>query len=389
MGIKLVRPFSFGSTVSTDTFTDRKAEAKKLRSNLVSGINTIIISPRRWGKSSLVEKVMNDIRNEHQDIGIVSVDLFAVSSKEEFLELFAQEVITAASTKWEERLEQAKTIFKSIVPKISVSPDPNSTISLGFDWNELTKHQREILDLPETLAHKKGLRFIVCVDEFQDLANLSEFQDFEKNLRSYWQRHKHVTYCLYGSKRHMMTEIFNRPSQPFYRFGDIMMLPKISREKWVSFICDRFRVTGKSISVGLADSIASLMQDHSWYVQQLAHYTWNTSDVTATEDSLRKALRELIDANSPLFLRNVEIMSNTQVNLLKALLNGESQLTSTRVMQKYHLGTPRNVAKNRDMMIQTDVIEKTPEGYKFLDPPFELWLKERLMGISVESLISL
>lgn len=382
----ITHPFSFGSTVSTDTFTDREAEAAKLESNLTSGINTIIISPRRWGKSSLVEKVMNDIRDEHADIRIVSIDLFAVSSKEEFLELFAQEVIRASSTKWQERLEQAKTVFKSIIPKISVSPDPNSTISLGFDWDELGKHQGEILDLPETLGQKKGLRFIVCIDEFQDLANMSGFENFEKQLRANWQRHKLVTYCLYGSKRHMMTDIFNLSSKPFYRFGDIMMLPKIGRKHWVSFIIDRFNVTGKRISEELADGIASLMQDHSWYVQQLAHYTWNATDREATREALRGALRQLIDANSPLFLRDMEIMSNTQVNLVKALLHGETQLTSAKVMQTYRLGTPRNVSRNRDVMIQNDLIEASDSGYRFLDPPFELWLKERLMGISIDSL---
>lgn len=384
MSKKITSPFAFGSTVSTNAFANREAEAGKLSSNLMSGINTIIISPRRWGKSSLVEKVTADIQASGSEYRIVSIDLFAISSKEEFLELFAQEVIKASSGKWEEWVKQAKEVFKNIIPKIELSADPNSSLSLRFDWEELEKHQNEIIDLPELLAKKKKVKFIVCIDEFQNLAGLAGFEALEKKLRALWQRHKNVTYCLYGSKRHMMTEIFNRSSKPFYRFGDIMMLPRIKRQKWVPFIQERFKSTGKNISEKLSEKLADLMQDHSWYVQQLAHYTWNISGKTATEENLKRALRELIDANSPLFQREIEILSGTQTNLIKALLKNETKLTSEKVMRTYALGTPRNVSKNRDLLIRNDVIQTTETGFEFLDPTFRLWLLEKMMKIPVD-----
>jgi hypothetical protein len=131
------------------------------------------------------------------------------------------------------------------MPKLSIGIDPTSDFSLSFDWQELKKNSEEVLNLPETIANKKGIKFIICLDEFQNLSSFKDYLVFEKKLRASWQRHKSVTYCLFGSKRHMMTEIFNNPSKPFYRFGDIMLLQKIETKKWVTFIRKSFEKTDK------------------------------------------------------------------------------------------------------------------------------------------------
>ena len=274
-------PFIYGKTVSNDAFTDRTQESEKLSNNLLQGINTIIISPRRWGKSSLVEKVVNTINGTQTDLKTVVIDLFSVSTEEEFLELFAKEVIKASSSKWQDWLKSGKDLFKQLVPKLSVGVDPSSDFSLSFDWEELKRHKDEILNLPEVIAQKKNIRFVVCLDEFQNLATFPDYEGLEKKMRAIWQRQKKVCYCLYGSKRHMMTEIFNNTSKPFYRFGDIILLQKISGEDWHQFILESFESTGKTISEEMARKIPQLMKDHSWYVQQLAHYTWQKTEKNA------------------------------------------------------------------------------------------------------------
>jgi hypothetical protein len=368
-------PFVYGNTVSLSAFTNRENEIKKLSSNLRSGINTMIISPRRWGKSSLVEKVAHELTKK-STYRVVTIDLFTVNSTEAFLELYAREVVKASSNKWEEWVNTAKTFFRSITPKIQLSADPQSDFSLGFDWEELRKHPDEILQLPEAIAQKKELRFIICIDEFQNMAYFDGFQDFERKLRAIWQRHKAVTYCLYGSKRHMMLNIFNSPSKPFYRFGDILLLPKIREEKWVSFICAAFKGTKKNIEKEDAALMCRLMQNHSWYMQQLAHYTWNITHRSAGKNEIKKALEELINSNSPLYQREVEILSTTQLNLLKAIVAGEQQFTAAKVMQDYNLGTPNNVSKNKAILLEKDVIHKEEKGYELLDPSFLIWFEQ-------------
>lgn len=373
-------PFIYGTTVSDNSFTNRENESAKLLSNLLNGINTTIISPRRWGKSSLVEKVVGSISKNHNNKRTIIIDLFSVGSQEEFLELFAKEVIKASSSKWEEWMSSGKAFFQRLIPKLSVGIDPNSDFTVRFDWEELRKNVDEILNLPETIAQKKGIEFIICLDEFQNLASFSGYPEFEKKLRAYWQRHKSVTYCIYGSKRHMMTDIFNNPAKPFYRFGDIILLQKIETTSWISFIKKGFSTTGKSINSVAAEMIPKLMKNHSWYVQQLAHYTWNNTQDIATIAELNSALRELVNANSPLYQKEIENLSSTQVHFLKAVCMGETQFTSTIVMQKYLLGTPRNVSKNKTVLINADIIHEVNKKFEFVDPAFELWFNKQFFN---------
>ena len=366
-------PFLFGRTVSNLGFTNREHDLDKLYKNLTQGINTMLISPRRWGKSSLVEKMILELRRKNPEIKVVNLDLFSVSTEEEFLEMFAREIIKASSSVWQEWIQSAKDFFKHLTPILTVGIDPMNDFSLGFDWNQLKKHRSEILELPEKLALDKKCRFIICLDEFQNLATFKDFEFLEKSMRAIWQRQKSVTYCLYGSKRHMMTDIFNNPSKPFYRFGDIMLLQKIKREKWISFIIESFAKTKNEISPNLAELIPTLMQDHSWYVQQLAHYTWQKTKKKATKIEVQLAFSELIEANSPLYLREVEGLSLTQLNFLKAVAKKEEKLSSMEVLLKYRLGTSANVVKNKSILLKADLIDEFDGKLSFLDPAFEYW----------------
>ena len=374
-------PFKFGNTVSTKSFTNREKERKNLIVNLTSGINTMIISPRRWGKSSLVEKVFQEIEVKKKKTKCVIIDLFSVGSEEEFLELFAKEVIKSTSSKWEDWVLLAKESFSQLIPNISMGIDPITDFKLHFNWDELKKNSHEILDLPEKIARNKKTKIIIGIDEFQNLAEFHDYTFLEKRMRSHWQRQQNVTYCLFGSKRHMMTEIFTNSSKAFYKFGDLMFLPKIKTTDWVKFIVNNFQETGKTIEKSIAKQIPQFMKEHPWYVQQLAHYTWNISSKTATAKDVEKALLELINANTPFYQKEVEILSATQINLVKAIVKNEKQFTSTKVMQAYNLGTPRNASKNKAILIKNDIAHSTEGKIELLDPGFELWFKKQFFNI--------
>lgn len=366
-------PFIYGKTVSLFGFTNREQEVEKVTNNLLNNINTMIISPRRWGKSSLVEKVINGIND--QNTKTILIDLFSISSEEEFLEKFAKEVIKKSSPKWEDWINTAKQYFKQLIPKISIGIDPTSDFSISFDWEELRKNSTEILDLPEIIGQKKGIKFIICIDEFQNLAAFNEFEKLEKKMRSVWQRQKNVTYCLYGSNRHMMSQLFNDSSKPFYRFGDLLFLPKIKEERWVEFIQKSFSQTSKKIEKEQAEWIAKKMKNHSWYVQQLSHYAWVRTNEKVTEENLSNALEELFRSNSPYYLNVIENLSPTQINFLKAISLNETMLTGTKIMRKYDLGTSNNVIKNREILIKKDIIEYSEGRYEWMDPVFESWFQ--------------
>ena len=161
-----------------------------------------------------------------------------------------------------------------------------------------------------------------------------------------------------------------------------MLLQKIETSKWVKFICKGFEDTGKTIPESVAQRIPESMKNHSWYVQQLAHYTWNLTSRKAGEQEVKNALKELVQANSPLYQKEVESISSTQLNLLKAIGKGEIKFMSTSVMQQYQLGTPRNVSKNRDNLINNDIVHEVNGLFEFLDPAFELWFRKQFFNQS-------
>lgn len=368
-------PFVFGTTVSQGSFANREQDLERLYNNMLNGVNSMLISPRRWGKSSLVEKLIVEVRRKNPKICVVSIDLFSANSEEEFLELFAREVIKASSTKWEDWMRSGKDFFQQLVPKLSIGLNPKVDFSITFDWKEIRKYRDEILDLPERIAREKGVKYLICLDEFQNLAAFDQYEQMEKSMRAVWQRQKSVTYCLYGSRRHMMADIFSNPSKPFYRFGEVILLEKIKREKWVDFILRKFEESKKQLTPELAVLIPEWMEDHSWYVQQLAHYTWQKSTKKVTLTNLQKALKELIATNSPFYQREVESLSRGQLNLLKAIANQAERLTSVEIIDTYKLGTSANVVKNRRVLMNLDVIYEHNGQWDFLDPAFKRWFQ--------------
>jgi len=377
---EITTPFDFGTTVDRATFNNRRKDLERLKGNMAGGINTILISPRRWGKSSLVVQATIELQAERKNARMAILDMFTCGTFEEFLENIARETLKATSNKWEEQVRNAKTFLKSISPRIEVGNDVDPGISIGFDWKEARKHVGDILDLPERIAQAKKLRLVICVDEFQNLTNWNDDLRMQKLMRAHWQRHKHVTYVLYGSKRHMMADLFDSSGKPFYRFGDLIWLQRIAIAHWTPFIVGRFKSTGKSITPELATALANTVQCHSWYVQQLAHFTWSLTKKKADSDGLERALELVLDANTPLYQLQCETLSQSGINILKAIANGETQLTSAAVMHEHRLGTSRNVQKARMALENKDLIERTPTGWAFLDPGFELWFKREFLG---------
>ena len=150
---------------------------------------------------------------------VCQMDLFNVRNEEHFYSLLAQKVIAAASSKWEKAIENAKKFFSRLVPKISIGTDPTNEVSIDFDWEEVKHNPDEVLDLAETIAREKGLKIVICVDEFQNISEFAEPDYFQKRLRSHWQQHQHVAYFLYGSKRHMIILIMRSNWLSWHGFG--------------------------------------------------------------------------------------------------------------------------------------------------------------------------
>lgn len=371
-------PFVFGVRVEGNTFTDRKDETNRLKMNFLYGVNTILISPRRMGKTSLVEKVCSLV--ESDTLKIAKIDAFGCRSENDFINAFATAVVRATSSKWEEWMENAKTFLSRFIPKISIGQDPLTDFSIALEYNRANTVTEDILQLPETIAKQKGIKIVICIDEFQQIADFPDSITFQKKLRSVWQLQSNVSYCLYGSKKHMMEKMFQSQSHPFYRFGDLFYLDKISETDWVEYICDRFRVTGKEISRELASEICTVTDRYSSYVQQLAWLVWLRTDKHATKEDVEFGIDRMLDACEPLFIQQTESLSAYQMNFLRALANGvNTGFTRSEILDTYQLGTAANISRLKKALTEKDLIMMTaPKKLEISDPILALWLKRRV-----------
>lgn len=369
-------PFQFGTLATEDNFIDRVEDRKLLKQLLSSHINVMLISPRRWGKSSLVKKAMSELIVEDKNVRVCYIDAFSIGSEAEFYRTFASQVIACASSKMERWIEDAKKFLMGVVPQVVLNDQVTDFAAFDLKFVPQEKDKMTILQLPEMLAKEKGIRIVVCIDEFQQLANLPEYSDMEGKMRSVWQQQQLTSYCLYGSKRNMMLNIFNNSNSPFYRFGQVIFMNKIAKEHWMPFIVSAFENTGKSISTDFVERICDIVACHSWYLQQLCYFIWSYTATEVTEEVFELGLKQVMNINTPMFQNDTENLSSTQIEMLKAIVNGEQHFSSQAVKQIYSLGNPNTIVKNKRTLQNKDIVEMQKNEFVFVDPIYQLWFKE-------------
>jgi hypothetical protein len=369
-------PFQFGSLAEKENFIDRVEDRALLKQLLMSGIHTMLISPRRWGKSSLVKAVGEELMAENDNVRVCYIDAFSISTETEFYRVFASRVMSCAASRFEKGIEDMKKFITGAVPQLVIRDKVTEFVTFDLRFQPQEKDKFEILELPEKIAVAKGLRIIVCIDEFQQLANIPQYPDMEGKMRSVWQQHHNVSYCFYGSKRHMMTDIFNDSSKPFYRFGQVIWLKKIEEQYWVEFIVNAFARTGKSITTEQAIRICDVTKCHSWYVQQLSFFIWNSTDTAVTEEIFNRALQRLIDTNAPMFQNDVEQLTASQKAMLQAVSHGNYQFAAEATKRMYTMGNANTIARNKRILQDKDYIEQQGQKFSFVDPIFQLWFNQ-------------
>ena len=370
-------PFVFGKLAVDRNFTNRDKERQRLSGNFSGLVNTVLISPRRWGKSSLVQKSAIDAMSADENLHFCFLDAFNIRTEEQFYLALASEVLKISASKMELLIENAKRFMGAFLPKLSFSPGNQDELSLSLDWKEVKKHPDAILDMAEKVAAEKAWKLVICIDEFQNITTFENQLAFQKKLRSHWQKHQHVSYCLYGSKRHMLMDVFTSSPMPFYKFGDILFLEKIHQKSWIPFICSRFEDTQKHISECNAALIADLAECHPYYVQQLAQQSWFRTATDCSEEIIREAHEGIVSQLSLLFQSKTEELSTPQINFLKALLDGVEKFSSKNIIDEYQLASSANVARIKKALENKEIIDIMAGNILVLDPMYKNWLVTR------------
>ena len=374
------KSFVYGVAVTDYNFTGRKEETQRLKANFLGGINSILISPRRYGKTSLVDHVCRNLEGE--DIIIVRLDIFGCKTEYDFYNALAVAVLKQTASKMQLWMEEARDFLVRLTPRIGIPVDPVSEISVSLGITPETHSPEEVLNMAEDIAKRKNRRIVVCIDEFQQVGEFENTKQVQARLRSVWQHHHYTSYCLYGSKRHMMSGIFLNRSMPFYQFGDLLWLQKIPTSDWLHYIISHFEAAGRHVTEQIVERICEAVDNYPSYVQHLSSILLShlPEGGTVTDDMMASALSELISTNEALYMQQVEPLSAYQMNLLKAIVSDiHSGFNEKRVRSMFDLGSPSNLVRLRDALIDRDLIYSEMRQLYLTDPVFGLWFKKRFL----------
>lgn len=372
------KAFVYGMSVGGNNFTDRIEETKRIKLDFENGVNVILISPRRMGKTSLIKKVISEIDNPM--LKIIYMDIYDCRSEYDFYNRFAETIMKSTGNHLEQVMENIKRFLVRISPKISFSPEPNSEFSVSLGITPKDYSPEEILNLPERIAKEQGVRLVVCIDEFQQIGEFTDSLTIQKRLRGVWQHHQNVSYCFFGSKKHLMENIFQNRRMPFYQFGEMLHLKCIPTIYWVPFICSRFEKYGKKIAEEYASRICQVVKNYSSYVQQLAWNVMAETEKEVNEESFEEGLKALLEQNSSLFIQQTDGLTTYQLNFIRLLCKDiHSGFTTQAISEIYPLGSKSNIDRIKKSLVDKEIITIEKDGIFLADSVFELWFKREMM----------
>ncbi len=354
-------PFKFGSVVSEEYFTDRESEFDSLKQIVSSENHLILIAPRRFGKTSLVNKVVKSV-----DRPVIWLDLQLLTGVSDF----ASQLLKQLFRKYPfERLKFLVSNFR-IIPTLALDPSTNN-IEIRFQPKVDAFIQLEdVLNLINKLG-KEDDKPIVVFDEFQELMSLDKSLD--KKLRSVIQFHNHVNYVFMGSIESLMRQIFTNKKSSFYHFGQVYSLNKIPFDNFNEFLSSRFSIiTEKSNEVTTA--ILEFTKCHPYYTQQLAFHTWMFLErENYSENMVQKVIGNIVLLHDNDFERIWNSFNNTDKKILIGIAFSESKILSGEFNLKNELNASSTVFSGLKRLLEKSILLKT-ENYEFDDPFFKEWI---------------
>ena len=347
-------PCKFGTIVEEEYFTDRIQEVEYICQFLRSSNHLVLISPRRFGKSSVVAKVMRQTGRKHLTVNLQQVTSVADLSAKLLREFFKVHPM--------ERVRHLITHFR-IIPTVSMNPVTGAmdvSFQPGVDGDVLIE---DVLTLIEQ-AHTVQDRIIVVLDEFQEIRDLAPKLD--KRLRSIMQEQKHISYILLGSQESMMTDIFENKKSPFYHFGEMMRLKKLPREDFHRYLSDRLEACYPKADDMLADRILDYTDCHPYYTQQLAANVWQIGILQPdTMDPIRTAINHIVATHGLDYERLWMNFNRTNKWIMQRLSSGKPLLSG-----EYRTSTVYSALKR----LQKDGYVIYSDRYEMEDPFFREWI---------------
>jgi len=360
----MTNPFKFGSVVEDTFFTNRKKEVEFVSKTLDSNNHLIIISPRRFGKTSLIRKVIAET-----DRKVIYLDVQLTNSVNDF----AAQLLKRIYRVWPgEKLRQLVRHFR-IIPNISLNPLSNE-VDISFQTKEAeTPVLEDVFNLLDKIGSEKN-RPVVVLDEFQDIMKLGTGMD--KTLRAIMQQHQTVNYVMLGSQESLMREIFEDKKSPFYHFGILFPLEKIEKKHFEKYLSEKFAdITDEADKI--ANDILDITEGHPYYTQQLAYYTWNLIDENSENQNIViKAVDEIIYLHDHDYERLWATFNQTDKQTITFMaLRNDSKISP--LSHQADIGPASTVYSSLKRLMITGCVIKTKNGYELDDPFFKRWIIQR------------
>ena len=377
-------PFVYGEVVPAAAFVNRVDELNRLVRDLAAAQKVFLISPRRYGKSSLIRRALAAV--SRQGALTVEVTVSSFSSYVAFLEGYARAVV-AAETRWDRARNWLRDAVRTARAEVRYNPDPtlqtpgSGSLAVSFPTvksdRDISRLAQEVFTLPAHLAETRRRKVVVALDEFQAIGGFNG-GSVEHALRAAVQHQRDVGYVFAGSEPSLMERMLG-PKRPFYKAGPVMRLDKIPAAEFAAFIDARFARSGMRPEEGLGAAIVDLAGNLPYDVQRLAHETWDEvrgkSRKRATLDDLHHALKRLMTEQQTMFEAMWQRMTVAQRSTLRAVVVEDGrELLSAETRAKHRLSGPSSVQAALGALRRDDVIAREGDRYVVVDSLLREWV---------------
>ncbi len=371
-------PFVYGEIVPPASFVDREVELDRLTSDLLAGQKIFLISPRRYGKSSLVRQAL--CAASKGGALTVEVTVSSYSSYVAFLEGYARALLAV-----EMRLDGARAWLREMLgavrPEVRLETDDRGGSQLALTFpavrteKDVSRLAHEVFALPGRIAEKRHRKLAVALDEFQAIGSF-DGGNVEHALRAAVQQQRQVGYVFSGSEPSLMERMLGR-TRPFYKAGPVMRLQKIPADVFAEFIEGRFRATKLRPAQGLGASIVELAGNLPYDVQRLAHEVWDDvrGGKTVGLEDLHGTLKRLLGEHEAIFEGTWQRLTLAQRAALRAAVLEEGrELLSADVRARYRLGGASTVQASLSALVREDVLAREGPRYTVVDSLLREWV---------------
>jgi hypothetical protein len=373
----------YGEVVPAAAFVNRVAELDRLIGDLSAGQKVFLISPRRYGKSSLIRQALAAMSRR----GALTVEttVSSFSSYVAFLEGYARALV-AAETKLDRARTWLRETIRSARAEIRYAPDvtPLGALTVSFpnvhSERDVSRLAQEVYALPARLAEARRRKVVVALDEFQAIAGF-DGGSVEHAMRAAVQHQRDVGYVFAGSEPSLMERMLG-PRRPFYKAGPVMRLERIPPDEFAAFIDARFAGSGVRPEPGLGAAIVELAGNLPYDVQRLAHETWDDIRAggrrRANLDDLHQALRRLLSEQQMMFEALWQRLTLSQRSVLRAVVLDEGrELLSADVRARHRLGGPSTVQAALAALVRDDVVSREGDRYAVVDSLLREWVARK------------